>query len=416
MTQATIDHQGRALDIERVRDDFPVLHQEVHGAPLVFFDNAASSQRPSQVIETVRRYYERDHANVHRGIHTLSQRATEAYEGAREKVRAFINARAEKEIVFVRGATEAINLVANSWGRRNLSPGDEVIISHMEHHSNIVPWQMVCQATGAKLRVIPITDAGELDMQAYRRLFGKRTRFVAVTAVSNALGTVTPAKELVRIAHDHRVPILIDGCQAVPHMPVDVQDLGADFLVFSGHKMFGPTGIGVLYGREDHLEAMPPWQGGGEMIDRVTFEETTWADLPNKFEAGTPNIAGAIGLGAAVDYVNDIGLDAIQAWESGLLEHATRHLEALPEVRILGTAEHKAAVISFLVGDAHPTDVATLLDMKGIAVRTGHHCAQPVMQRFGIPATVRASFAFYNTPDEIDRFVAALKKVIPMVC
>ncbi|MEW6249033.1 MAG: cysteine desulfurase [Planctomycetota bacterium] len=400
------------LDAVQVRADFPALHQDVQGHPLVYLDNAATTQKPQDVIDTLLQYYQHDNANIHRGVHTLSTRATEAYELARRKVQNFINAARSDEIIFVRGATEAINLVAQAYGRPRFRPGHEVIVSGMEHHSNLVPWQMVCEQTGATLKIAPLTDRGELDVNAYQALLGPRTRFVAVTHVSNALGTVNPVREIVQAAHDVGVPVLVDGAQAAPHMQVDVQTLGADFYALSGHKMFGPTGIGVLYGRRDRLDDMPPWQGGGDMISAVTYEKTTYAPLPFKFEAGTPNIAGAIGLGAAVDYLTKLNMDSVATYEAELLEYATRALRAIPEVRILGAAPHKAAVVSFLVDGVHPHDAGTVLDQLGIAVRAGHHCAQPVMERFGVPATCRASLALYNTTGDIDALAAGVRRVV----
>jgi len=399
---------GHGFDVEAVRRDFPTLHQSVHGRPLAYLDNAASAQHPACVIEAVAEYYRRDHANVHRGVHTLSQRATDAFEGAREKVARFINARSHKEIIFTRGTTEAINLVTQSWGRSRLGPGDEVLISHMEHHANIVPWQMVCTQTGATLRVIPMTLEGELDMEAAAELIGPKTRILAVGHVSNALGTINPVGDLIALARSRGIPVLLDGAQAVPHHRVDVQALDCDFYAFSSHKMFGPTGVGVLWGREALLREMPPWQGGGDMILAVNFEKTTYNDLPWKFEAGTPNIAGVVGLGAAVDYLEGLDFERASAWEAELLEYATRTLSAVPGLRIVGTARQKVPVISFTLEGVHPHDIGTIVDHAGIAIRTGHHCAMPVMEFFGIPATARASFAFYNTPEEADRLAAAL--------
>ena len=402
------------FDVERVREDFPVLKQKVHGKPLVYLDNAATSQKPLAVIEAIRRFYEVDCANIHRGVHELSQRSTAAYEQTRVKVKQFLNPRTKNELIFVRGATEGINLVAQSWGRKCVKTGDEIVISAMEHHSNIVPWQMLCEEKGAKLRVIPINDRGELLMEEYEKLLGPRTRMVAVTHVSNALGTINPVREIVELAHKAGAVALIDGAQAVPHMKVDVQALDADFYAFSGHKLFGPTGTGVLYGKTKLLNAMPPYQGGGDMIRTVTFEKTTYNDLPYKFEAGTPNIAGGIGLGAAIDYVNGIGLDKIAAYEHELLVYGTEALSDIPGLRLIGTAREKAAVLSFVMEGIHPHDIGTVLDRMGIAVRTGHHCAQPVMDRFGVPATTRASLAFYNTTAEIDALAAGLRKVKEM--
>ncbi len=399
------------LDVEALRQDFPILQKTVRGRPLVYLDNAATTQKPRSVIEAIRLYYERENANIHRGVHYLSMMATEAYEGVREKVRAFLNAREAREIVFVRGTTEGINLVTRTYGVAHLHEGDEVLISAIEHHSNIVPWQMVCEEKGARLRVIPVNDKGELVLEAVPNLLSSRTKIVAVTHISNALGTIVPVKEIIKLAHERGVPVLVDGAQAVAHTSVDVQDLDCDFYVFSGHKVFGPTGIGVLYARADFLEAMPPYQGGGDMIASVTFEKTLYNEIPYKFEAGTPNIAGTIGLGAALDYVKSIGLDKIAAYEHQLLEYATERLCAHDDIRIIGTARHKAALVSFDLKGVHPHDVGTILDQYGVAVRTGHHCAQPVMERFGVPATVRASFAFYNTFQEIDVLVEALAKV-----
>lgn len=404
------------LDVARVREDFPILRQQVNGRPLAYLDNAATTQKPRAVIDAIRRYYENDNANIHRGVHELSVRATDAYEGARGTVQRFLHAAAPEEVVFVRGATEAINLVAQSWGRGHVRAGDEVLVSAMEHHSNLVPWQMLCAETGAMLRIIPITDAGEIRLDACERLLGPRTRLVAVTHVSNVLGTVNPLDEIVAMAHRRGVPVLVDGAQAAAHARIDVQQLDCDFYVLSGHKAFGPTGIGVLYGKRRLLEAMPPWQGGGDMIRSVSFEEATWNVLPWKFEAGTPNIAGAIGLGAAVDYITTIGPGRIAAHEEALLRYAGERVGAIPGVRLIGTAPHKAAVLSFVVEGIHPHDVATVLDRDGVAVRAGHHCAQPLMQRLGVPATVRASFALYNTMEEIDALVAGVRKAIEVFC
>lgn len=401
-------------DVASLRRDFPILATKVHGKRLVYLDNAATTQKPQAVVDAVSHYYEADNANIHRGVHLLSERATKHYEHAREAVARFVGAAQPQEIVMTRGTTEGINLVANSFVRPRLSPGDEILVSGMEHHSNIVPWQMACQATGARLKVIPITDAGELDMTAFAKLLGKRTRFMSIAHTSNALGTVNPVKEIVATAHAKGVPVLVDGAQSVPHMPVDVAGIDCDFYAASGHKMYGPTGIGFLYGKREHLEAMPPWQGGGDMIRSVTFEETTYNDVPYKFEAGTPDIAGGIGLGAAVNYLEGIGMKRIQAHEQSLLEYATQALVKVPGLHIVGTAAHKAAVISFTLEGIHPHDVGSLLDRDGIAVRTGHHCAQPVMDRFGVPATSRASFGLYNTIDEADALVASLRKVVKL--
>jgi cysteine desulfurase/selenocysteine lyase len=397
------------LDVAAIRREFPVLAQTIRGKPLTYLDNAASSQRPQVVIDAISHYYETTHANVHRGVHTLSQRATEQFEGAREKVRRFVNARSTREIVFVRGTTEAVNLVAQSYARPRVGPGDEILISHLEHHANIVPWQMVCEQTGAALKVIPITQAGEVDFQAFEQLLSPRTRLLALTHVSNALGTIVPVERFVRAARARGIPVLLDGAQAVPHLKVDLQALDCDFYCFSGHKMCGPTGIGVLYGRESLLREMPPWQGGGDMILAVSFTKTIYNDIPYKIEAGTPHIAGAIGLGVAIDYLEGLGLDRIATAEDALLEYANRQLATIQGLRFIGTAAHKAAVASFTVQNVHPHDLGTILDHEGVAIRTGHHCAMPVMEFYGVPATARASFAFYNTRDEIDRLVAALQ-------
>jgi cysteine desulfurase/selenocysteine lyase len=402
---------ARGYDVYRVREDFPILKQFVHGKPLVYLDNAATTQKPRPVIDALACFYCAECSNIHRGVHALSERATQEYEDAREEIRRFINAASTTEIVFVRGATEAINLVASSYGRKHLREGDEVIISAMEHHSNIVPWQMVCEQTGAKLRVIPMNDRGELIMEEYDKLLGPKTKFAAISQMSNALGTINPVKEMVAKAHAWNVPVLLDGAQAISHMNVDVRGLDADFYVFSGHKLYGPTGVGVLYGKEKFLEDMPPYQGGGDMIRSVTFEKTIYAKPPAKFEAGTPNISGGIGLGAAIRYVNNLGLENIAAHEAELLRRATAALREIPGLRIIGTATNKASVLSFVMDDAHPHDIGTIVDQEGVAIRTGHHCAQPVMQRFGIPATARASFALYNTFEEVDALVGALKKV-----
>ena len=399
------------FDVSRIRQEFPILDQTVNGKPLVYLDNAATSQKPRSVIDAVARYYETENSNIHRGVHTLSQMATDDYEAARSKVQRFINAADLHEIVFVRGTTEAINLVAQTFGRANLHAGDEIIVSAMEHHSNIVPWQILCQQTGANLKVIPMNDAGELVIDDYEKLLGPRTKLVSIAHVSNALGTINPVKAMVRMARSLGAAVLLDGAQAVPHCPVDVQDLDCDFYAFSGHKLYGPTGVGVLYGKAHLLEAMPPYQGGGEMIKSVTFEETLYNSLPFKFEAGTPNIAGGIGLGAAIDYLTDLGLDRIGDYESSLLEYGTRLLAGMSNVRIIGTASQKSGILSFVMDGVHPHDVGTILDAEGIAIRTGHHCAQPVMQRFGIPATARASLAFYNTREEIDALVKGLDRV-----
>jgi cysteine desulfurase / selenocysteine lyase len=400
-----------ALDVERIRKDFPILHQEVHGRPLVYLDSAATSQKPQVVLDALADYYARDNANVHRGVHRLSERATEAYEGARARIQRFLNAAHPREIVFVRGTTEGINLVAQTYGRQTVGPRDEVVITALEHHSNIVPWQMLCEEKGAALRVVPIDDAGEVDVEAYERLLGERTRLVAVAHVSNALGTIVPVKRMIDAAHRRGIAVLVDGAQAAPHLRVDVQDLDCDFYTFSGHKTYGPTGIGVLYGKTALLEAMPPYQGGGDMIKSVSFEKTVYNDLPYKFEAGTPDIAGAIGLGAALEYLEGLGLDRVAAHEHALLVHGTERLSALPGLRLVGTAREKASVLSFLVDGVHAHDVGSILDGEGIAVRTGHHCAMPVMTRLGIAATARASLGVYNTREDIDALVEGLAKV-----
>jgi cysteine desulfurase/selenocysteine lyase len=399
------------FDVDKIREDFPVLKQRIHGKPLVYLDSAATAQKPFAVIDAIRKFHEVDCANIHRGVHELSQRSTAAYEETRSKAKRFLNARAKNELIFVRGTTEGINLVASSWGRKNVKPGDEIVISTLEHHSNIVPWQMLCEEKGARLRVIPVDDRGELLLEEYEKLLGPRTRMVAVGHVSNALGTINPVRQIVEMAHRAGALALIDGAQAAPHMKIDVQALDADFYAFSGHKVIGPTGIGILYGKARLLNAMPPYQGGGDMIKSVTFEKTIYADLPYKFEAGTPNIAGGIGLGAAFDYVTHIGLDKIAAYEHELLVYGAEALSRIPGLRIVGTAREKAAVLSFVIDGIHPHDIGTVLDRQGIAVRTGHHCAQPVMDRFGVPATTRASLAFYNTFAEIDALAAGLAKV-----
>ncbi len=400
------------FNVNKIRNDFPILKQQVNGCPLVYLDNGATSQKPQSVIDSIVNYYSTTNSNVHRGVHTMSQQATDGYEGARAKVRQFINASDDREIIFTRNTTEGINLVAHSYGRQNIGPGDDIIVSNMEHHSNIVPWQMLCEEKGANLRVVPIDDAGELLVDEYEKMLSSRTKLVSITHVSNALGTILPAAQIARMAHAHGAPVLFDGAQAVPHMPVDVQELDCDFYVFSGHKLFGPTGIGILYGKAEYLEAMPPFLGGGEMIKSVTFEKTIYNDLPYKFEGGTPDIAGAIGLGAAIDYVNDLGFDQITAHEDELLRYGTDALSTIEGLKIIGTAEHKAGILSFVMDLAHPHDIGTILDEQGIAVRTGHHCAQPVMQRFQIPATARASLAFYNTKEDIDALVKGIDRVI----
>jgi cysteine desulfurase/selenocysteine lyase len=398
--------------VQRIRGDFPILDQRVHGKPLVYLDNAASAQKPQVVIDTLSRFYSTSYANIHRGIHWLSERATEAYESARVRIQRFLGAAEASEILFVRGATEAINLVAHSYGRTHMQAGDELLISTMEHHSNIVPWQMLCEATGAVLRVIPISEEGELLLNEYEQLLTPKTKMVAVVHVSNVLGTINPIRRIVELAHRHHVPVLVDGAQAVPHLAVDVQTLDCDFYAFSGHKLFGPTGVGVLYGKAALLEAMPPYQGGGHMIQSVTFEKTTYNNVPDRFEAGTPNIAGVVGLGAAIDYLSDIGLAAITAYEGELLSYATDRISKIAGVRLIGTATDKAGVISFVVDGVHPHDLGTILDHDGIAIRAGHHCAQPLMSRYGVPATARASLAFYNTQEDIDALAAGIHKSI----
>ncbi len=403
-----------SYDVEQARKDFPILERLVHGKPLAYLDNAASSQKPRAVIDAISRYYSTSHANVHRAVHALCEEATALYEGARDRVRDFIGAPEAREIIFVRGTTEGINMVSQSWARPRLGPGDEIVVSHLEHHSNIVPWQVVCQQTGAVLRVAPIDQRGSIVLEAYERLLGPRTRLVAVSHVSNALGTVNPVAEMIRLAHDCGAKVLIDGAQAVPHQAVDVTEIGCDFYAFSGHKMYGPTGVGVLWGRAELLEEMEPYQTGGEMIESVSFDGTLYAPLPHKFEAGTPHIAGVVGLGAAVDYLNGIGLDAVGRYEHELLTLATELVAEIPGVRVLGTAPQKAAVLSFVLDGVHAHDVGTILDREGIAVRTGHHCAQPVMDFFGVPATVRASFGLYNTAEEVERLAAGLRTVLEM--
>jgi cysteine desulfurase / selenocysteine lyase len=400
-----------AYDVEKVREDFPILRQMVHGKPLVYLDNAATTQKPLAVINALVDYYQHDNSNVHRGVHLLSERATEAYEKARVSVQKFLNAADHSEIIFVRGTTEAINLVAQTYGRKNVGEGDEIVITAMEHHSNIVPWQMLCEEKRAVLRVAPINDSGELMMDAFAKLLGPKTKIVAVPHLSNALGTINPIREIVRLAHAKNIPVLVDGAQAAPRMAVDVQELDCDFYAISGHKLYGATGIGVLYGKKKLLEAMPPYQGGGDMIASVTFEKTVYNRLPYKFEAGTPDIAGVIALGAAVEYLEHLGLEKIEQHEHELLAYATEKVSAIPGVKLIGTAKNKAGVLSFVMDGVHPHDIGTILDHEGIAIRTGHHCAQPVMQRFGIPATARASFGLYNTKEEIDVLIAGIKKV-----
>ena len=406
--------EAAALDVERIRDDFPILHRLVRGRPLVYLDSAATTQKPRAVLDALARYYAHGNANIHRGVYVLSEEATAAYDAARAKVQRFLNAATSREIIFTRNSTEGINLVAQSFGRRNIGPGDEIVITHMEHHSNIVPWQLLCEQVGARLRVAPIDDSGTLQLDELERLIGPRTRLVSVVHLSNSLGTINPVRDIVEMAHRRDVPVLIDGSQAVYHMPVDVQALGCDFYVFTGHKLYGPTGIGVLYGREALLEQMPPYQGGGDMIRSVTFEKTTYADLPHKFEAGTPHIAGAVGLGAAVDYVQRIGFEAVAPHEADLLAYGTAALSEVKGLRLIGTAANKASIVAFVMKGAHPHDVGTIVDTEGVAIRTGHHCTQPIMERFGVPATARASVAMYNTRGEIDVLVHALERVREM--
>jgi cysteine desulfurase / selenocysteine lyase len=397
------------LNIERVRADFPALNQKIHGNPLVYLDNGATTQKPQSVIDAVANYYAHDNANVHRGVHELSERATAAFEGAREKARAFINAGSVREVVFTRGTTESINLVAQSFGRPALQPGDEILITEMEHHSNIVPWQLLCEQTGAELKVAPINDDGELNLDEFHRLLNRRTRIVALVHVSNALGTINPVADLVEAVHEVDAVVVVDGAQAAAHVPIDVQALDCDFYAISSHKVFGPTGIGILYGKQSLLEEMPPYQGGGDMIEHVSFEKTTFNELPYKFEAGTPNIAGAVGFGAAIDYVLKIGLDAIRLHEHDVFTYATERFSELDGARIIGTARDKCSILSFLLGDTHPSDVGTIVDQKGVAIRTGHHCAMPVMQHYGLPGTARASFAMYNSRADVDALIEALR-------
>jgi cysteine desulfurase/selenocysteine lyase len=399
------------FDVQAVREDFPILRERVHGRPLIYLDNAATTQKPAAVIDRLTRFYMHENANVHRGVHLLSERATDAFEQARRTVAGFLNAESTREIVFVRGTTEAINLVAQTYGRTHVGPGDEVLLTAMEHHSNIVPWQMLCEAAGARLRVVPMTNSGELKLDEFESLLSERTKIVAVVHVSNALGTINPIAAIVKAAHRRGIPVLVDGAQAVAHERVDVRALGCDFYAFSGHKVFGPTGIGVLYGKAALLDAMPPWQGGGDMISSVTFERTKYNELPYKFEAGTPNIAGAVALASALDYIAGIGLDRIAAHEQDLLEHGTKLLKRIPGLKLTGTAGHKAGILAFVLDGVHPHDIGTILDREGVAIRTGHHCCQPLMDRLGVPATARASLALYNTHQELDAFAAALEKV-----
>lgn len=406
--------QDILFDVEKIRRDFPILNQRVRGKALVYLDNAATSQKPRAVIEALQRYYETENSNVHRGVHYLSEKATNDYEEARTKVQRFINAPELHEVIFVRGTTEGINLVAQTYGRKHVKNGNEVLISALEHHSNIVPWQILCEEKDARLRVVPINDDGEIVVEEYKKLLTEKTKLVSLGHVSNALGTINPIKDMIAAAHNRGVPVLVDGAQAVPHMKVDIQDLDADFYVFSGHKMFGPTGIGVVYGKTEYLESMPPYQGGGDMIKSVTFEKTIFNDLPYKFEAGTPNIEGAIGLGVTIDYLNSLDWKSVEAYEHDLFSYATDAVSAIKRLRIIGTAREKASVLSFVLDNVHPHDVGTVLDQEGIAIRTGHHCAQPVMQRFGVPATARASFAFYNTKTEVDALVKGIYRVMEM--
>ncbi len=403
-----------SFDVQRIREDFPILHQQVRGKPLSYLDNAATAQKPKAVIEAMDRYYRETNANIHRGVHRLSELSTRDYENARIKIQRWLNAADPSEIIFVRGATEAINLVASSWGRKNLNAGDEVLITEMEHHSNIVPWQLICQERGAHLKVIPFDDRGELDLAAYQKLLGPKTRLVSVVHVSNTLGTVNPVKQIIELAHAAKVPVLLDGAQAVPHLRPDVRALGADFYVFSGHKLFGPTGIGALYGRKELLEQLPPYQGGGDMIRSVSFEKTVYNSLPHRLEAGTPNIAGTIGLGAAIDYLGSIDFEAAAAWEKELLDYGTEVLSGIGGLKIIGTAREKVSVLSFTLEGIHPHDIGTILDQHGVAIRTGHHCTEPIMAHYGIPATARASLAFYNTKEEIDRLAKAIQSVQEM--
>ena len=416
---------AQILDINKIREDFPILKREVNGKPLVYFDNGATSQKPQIVIDAISHYYTYENSNIHRGIHTLSQEATNSYEEARKKVQRFVNAQHEHEIIFTSGTTGSINLVASSFGKKYLKKGDEIIISTMEHHSNIVPWQMICEEKEAILKVIPINDKGELLMDEFKKLLSNKTKLVAITHVSNTLGTINPIKEIIKLVRQHAPPlremeeegafILIDGAQAVPHTKVDVQELDCDFYAFSGHKMFGPTGVGILYGKEAILNNLPPYQGGGDMIKTVTFEKTTYNELPHKFEAGTPNIVGGIGLGVAIDYMNSIGISTIEAYEHELLAYATKQIKQIEGVRIIGEAKNKASVLSFVVDGTHPSDIGMIIDKLGVAIRTGHHCTEPLMNRFNVPGTARASFAFYNTFEEIDIFIAALNRAVTML-
>lgn len=400
------------LDVASIRDDFPILEQQIRKKPLIYLDNAASSQKPESVIQAISNNYRFDYGNIHRGVHTLSQRSTDSFESAREKIRGFLNAESVKEIIFVRGATEGINLIAQSYGRANIGQGDEIIITAMEHHANIVPWQILCEQTGARLRVVPMTQQGELILEDYKSLFSSKTRLVSIAHMSNALGTINPVAEMIKTAHEFQIPVVLDGAQSAPHMRTDVRALDCDFYVFSGHKIYGPAGIGVLYGKQALLKAMPPYQGGGDMIRKVSFQETEYNDLPYKFEAGTPAIADVIGLGAAIDYISEIGLESIAAYEDSLLRYATDQVKQISGLRIIGEANHKGAILSFVLDGVHPHDIGTLLDSVGIAIRAGHHCAMPVMDFYQVPATARASFAMYNTEQEIDVLVSALRELI----
>ncbi len=411
-TEADVVVSKMIYNVENIREDFPILKKKVHGKNLVYLDNAATTQKPTYVIDKVNKYYTTMNANIHRGVHALSQEATEAFEGARIQIKQFINALGKNQIIFTRGTTESINLVASSYGRDNIKEGDEIIISHMEHHSNIVPWQMLCKEKNAKLKIIPIDDDGELIYDEFEKLVNEKTKFISIVYVSNSLGTINPVKKVIDYAHQFKIPVFVDAAQAVNHIKVDVQELDCDFLAFSGHKIYGPTGIGALYGKVELLEAMPPYQGGGDMISKVSFEETTYNELPHKFEAGTPDIAGAIGLGAAIEYVSKIGIENIKEYETSLLEYATKQVSEIPGLRIIGSAKEKTSVLSFVLENIHPHDIGTFLDFEGVAIRTGHHCTQPVMQRFKIPATSRASFAMYNTKEEIDVLVNGLRKII----
>jgi cysteine desulfurase / selenocysteine lyase len=410
--ETVVTVSNKKYDVNRIREDFPILKKKVHDKNLVYLDNAATTQKPTYVIDKVNKYYTTMNANIHRGVHALSQEATEAFEGARIQIKQFINAIGKNQVIFTRGTTEAINLVASSYGRPHINAGDEIIISHMEHHSNIVPWQLLCKEKNAKLRVIPINDNGELIYEEFEKLVNEKTKLISIVYVSNSLGTINPVKEMIKYAHQYNIPVLVDAAQAVNHIKVDVQDLDCDFLAFSGHKIYGPTGIGALYGKVELLDSMPPYQGGGDMISKVTFDETTYNELPHKFEAGTPDIAGAIGLGAAIEYVNKVGIQNIKEHELSLLEYATKKISEVPGLRIIGTAKEKTSVLSFVLENIHPHDIGTFLDFEGVAIRTGHHCTQPLMQRFNIPATSRASFAMYNTKEEVDVLVHGLKKII----